>query len=182
MADKASFNISVDGKSLSSMAQFELGFIESSDPRKFKAMLQLATLNAARTMVKPVKAEAPVQTGRLRGAVAARKAKYGSPAAVVGVKAGASRGDVKGAWYRYMVISGHAVRGTKKASAGAISWAQAAAGAKRAGSAISKRVRANNFVARATQNGSVQAKAMDTIASTINAFLTGKIKYRGRRA
>jgi hypothetical protein len=45
--------IFVTPQSLKAADDLRLGFLESSNPRKFNAMLQLATLNAARTMVKP---------------------------------------------------------------------------------------------------------------------------------
>ena len=185
MADKASANISIDPKSLSSIANFELGFLEVADPKKFNAMLQLATLNAARTMVKPVKSEAPVDTGRLKSAIAARKGRFNKPSGVVGIKAGKARGDLKGAWYRYFVTSGHAVRGTKQGTRAGwtgLSWADVAAGKQVPKASPRKRVPANDFVARVSQNEGVRAKAMDTIVNTINAFIEGKIKYKGRRA
>jgi hypothetical protein len=185
VADKASANISIDPKSLSSIANFELGFLEVADPKKFNAMLQLATLNAARTMVKPIKSEAPVDSGRLKSAVAARKGRFNKPSGVVGIKAGRARGDLKGAWYRYFVTSGHAVRGTKQGTVAGrtgVTWAQAAAGEKAVSAGARKRVPANDFVARVSQNEGVRTKAMDTIANTINAFIEGKIKYKGRRA
>lgn len=185
MDTKASANISIDPKSLSSIANFELGFLETADPKKFNAMLQLATLNAARTMVKPVKSEAPVDTGQLKSAVAARKGRYNKPSGIVGIKAGKTRGDVKGAWYRYFVTSGHAVRGVKqgtKAGRTGVTWAQAAAGEKATIAGARKRIPANDFVARVSQKEGVRAKAMDTIVNTINAFIEGNIKYKGRRA
>ena len=49
-------------QSLKATDELRLGFLEASNPRKFNTMLQLATLNAARTLVKPVKAKAPVRT------------------------------------------------------------------------------------------------------------------------
>ena len=184
MAGKESFNIKVANSSLTDIAQFQLGFLESSDPRKFNKIMQQATLKAARTMVAPVKREAPRRTGRLRGAVAARKARYNNPAAVVGVKAGKSRGDAKGAWYRWFVISGHEVRGAGKKNSGGtgtVSWAQAAAGASAKGAGRRARVPANPFVERATQKPDVRQRAMDTIAQTINDYLTDNIKPRMRR-
>lgn len=165
--------------SLRDVDEFRLGFLESSNPRKFRAMLQIATLNAARTMVKPVKAKAPVRTGRLRGAVAARKAKFNGPAAVVGVKAGATRGDAQGAWYRWFIVSGHRTRGTGRAPE-RITWAQAAAGA-----ALPKRrsgfVPARNFVYDATNDSGVRARAEEVLAKTVRAWLDGAIKYKARK-
>jgi hypothetical protein len=161
---KDSVKVFIDTRSLSGLNQVRLGFLESGNPRKFAAMLQLATLNAARTMVKPVKAKAPSRTGRLKGAVAARKGRFNKPSAVVGIKAGASRGDSKGAWYRYFVISGHRIKVARGATASS-----------------GGRVPANNFVVEATQNSSVQDKATSTITNTVVAYLEGKIKYRKGR-
>lgn len=183
MASKESFNVTVSNKSLSDIAQLKIGFMESSDPRKFNKMMQLATLKAARTMVAPVKRESPRRTGRLRGAVAARKAKFNTPASVVGVKAGKSRGDARGAWYRWFVISGHETRGPSKksTSTGTVTWAQAAQGESAERRAPKRNVPANPFVERATQKPEVRQRAMDTIAETINDYLMGVIKPRMRK-
>ena len=185
MADKASLKIEIEQSSLTQIQQVRLGYIEASDPRRFRRMLQLATLNAARTMVKPIKAGAPVLTGRLKGAVAARKARTNGPAAVVGVKGGKTRGDAKGAWYRWFVVSGHNVRGAGKSKGRRISgptWAQIGMGATSAATGTNvKRVPGNDFVGRATQDSSNQSKAMSTIQKTIMAFLDGTITSRTRR-
>lgn len=183
MPGKESFNITVANSSLSDIAQLKIGFMESSNPREFNKMMQQATLKAARTMVAPVKRESPRRTGRLRGAVAARRAKYNTPAAVVGVKAGKTRGDAKGAWYRWFVISGHEVRGAnrKTANAGPVTWAQAAQGESAPKAKAQRRIPANPFVERATQKPEVRQRAMDTIAQTINDYLMGIVKPRMRR-
>jgi hypothetical protein len=157
--------IFVTPASLKATDELRLGFLEASNPRKFNAMLQLATLNAAKTMVKPVKAKAPVRTGRLRGAVAARKAKFDRPSAVVGVKAGKSRGDMQGAWYRWFVVSG--TSGTRIT--------------KTRGRVNIQRVPARDFVKQVVTESSVQARAIEALNKTIQAFLDGTIKYRGRR-
>ena len=152
-------------QSLKATDELRLGFLEASNPRKFNTMLQLATLNSARTMVKPVKAGAPVRTGRLKKSVAARKALRDRPAAVVGVKAGKSRGDMQGAWYRWFVVSG--TNGTRKT--------------KRHGTVRVQAIRGRDFVKQAVTDPSNQARAIDAMRNTIQAFLDGTIKYRGRR-
>lgn len=158
--------IFVTPQSLKSIDDFRIGFLESSNPRKFNAMLQLATLNAARTLVKPVKALAPVRTGRLKKAVAARKAKQDRPAAVVGVRAGKSRGDKNGAWYRWFVVSGTSGTRTTKAR----------------GKVQVKPIRGRDFVKQAVTEPANQARAVDALNKTVQAFLTGKIKYRRGRS
>lgn len=188
---KDSVKVYVDSRSLSGLNQMRLGFLEAGNPKRFNSMLQLATLNAARTMVKPVKAKAPSRTGRLKAAVAARKGRFNKPSAVVGVKAGKSRGDSKGAWYRWFVISGHKIKGSQasigRATNPVMSWAEVAAGVSyaerkaKAGASVGGRVPANDFVVEATQNTSVQEKATATITNTIIAYLEGTIKYRKGR-
>jgi hypothetical protein len=157
--------IFVTPQSLKAADDLRLGFLESSNPRKFNAMLQLATLNAARTMVKPVKAAAPVRTGRLKRAVAARKARKDRPAAVVGVRAGSSRGDQNGAWYRWFVVSG--TKGTRMTKAQGRVSVQA--------------IRGRDFVGQTVSAPTNQARAIEVLNKTVQAFLSGAIKYRGRK-
>jgi len=161
----AKVKLFITPQSLKGIDELRLGFIQSSNPRKFSAMLSLATLNAARTLVKPVKAAAPVRTGRLRGAVAARKARQDRPAAVVGVRAGASRGDKKGAWYRYFVVSG--TNGTRTTKA--------------RGRINIKPIAGRDFVGKTVSEPNHQARAIEALNKTIQAFLSGVIKYRGRK-
>lgn len=157
--------IFVTPQSLKAADELRLGFLETSNPKKFNAMLQLATLNAARTLIKPVKAGAPVRTGRLKKAVAVRKAKFDRPAAVVGVSAGKSRGDKTGAWYRWFVVSG--TSGTRKT--------------KSRGTVQVKAIRGRDFVKQAATEPSNQQRAVDAMRNTVQAFLDKTIKYRGRR-
>lgn len=157
--------IFVTPQSLKATDDLRLGFLEAGNPRKFSAMMQLATLNAARTMVKPVKAAAPVRTGRLKKAVAARKAKRDRPAAVVGVRAGKSRSDANGAWYRWFVVSG--TTGNRNT--------------KRQGRVQVTAIRGRDFVKQAVTEPTNQARAIDALNKTVQAFLDGAIKYRGRR-
>ena len=157
--------IFVTPQSLKAADELRLGFMQASNPRKFNAMLQLATLNAARTLVKPVKAGAPVRTGRLKRAVAARKAYKDRPAAVVGVKAGKSRSDQGGAWYRWFVVSG--TSGTRNTT--------------RQGRVQVQAIRGRDFVKQAVQEPTNQARAVKALNDTVQAFLDGVIKYRGRR-
>lgn len=158
--------IFVTPQSLKATDELRLGFLEASNPRKFNTMLQLATLNAARTLVKPVKAGAPVRTGRLQKAVAARKAKFDRPAAVVGVKAGKSRGDQNGAWYRWFVVSG--TSGTRNTKA--------------RGRVQVKPIRGRDFIKQAVTEPTNQARAIAALNNTVQAFLDGVIKYRKGRS
>jgi hypothetical protein len=68
--------------------------------------LQAAALYAAKAQVAPVKNAAPKRTGRLRRAIWANPVMRDKPGAYVGIRAGSSRADTKGAYYRYVVTSG----------------------------------------------------------------------------
>lgn len=154
-----------------------LGFLEGSNPAAFKRLLNIAALNAARTMVNPMRAEAPVgrttkNPGRLRKAVTARRARFNTPAAVVGPRAGRNRGATSGgAWYRWFVTSGiSGVRQTKN------------------GPKAVKAVPANPFVMRIAKNATHQARAVESYAKTVEAFFNNEtfrntiLKFkRGRR-
>lgn len=183
MAGKDKFQVGLDYSSLREIDAFKLGFLQASDKRKFNSLLGRATLNAARTMVKPVRAAAPKRTGRLRAAVAARPARFNRPAAVVGIRAGKSRQDPRGAWYRWFVVSGHDATGRAKTQQQPkpTGWAAIAAGQvpqRSAGGRTPRRVPANDFVRDTTTKPDVQARAVDTIAKTISAYFAGEFKLR----
>ncbi len=136
-----------------------MGFLEGANPSAYKRLLSIATLNAARTMVKPMRADAPVgrttkSPGRLRKSVTARRARFGTPAAVVGPRAGRSRdGGSGGAWYRWFVTSGiSGVRQTKN------------------GPKAVKAVPANPFVTRVSKNPARQQAAIEAMAKTVESF------------
>jgi hypothetical protein len=159
-----------------------IGYLEVSDPAKFKRMLQIATLNAAQSMSRPVRAAAPIgdgrhhAAGRLRGAVAARKAKYDKPAALVGIKAGASRGDIKGAWYRWFVVSG--TKNTRVTES-----RDYRTGTIRKTTWSVRGIKANDFVRRTVTRGDVVEKATAAMRNTVMAFLDGTLNrggYRGK--
>ena len=153
--DRLTISFSVD----KNYEALRLGFLEGSNPSAYKRLLSIATLNATRTMVNPMRAEAPVgkttkNPGRLRKAVTARRARFGTPAAVVGPRAGRNRaGASGGAWYRWFVTSGiSGVRQTKS------------------GPKAVKAVPANPFVTRVSGNSTYQARAMEAMAKTVESF------------
>jgi len=153
--DRLTISFSVD----KNYEALRLGFLEGSNPSAYKRLLSIATLNATRTMVNPMRAEAPVgkttqNPGRLRKAVTARRARFGTPAAVVGPRAGRNRAGANGgAWYRWFVTSGiSGVRQTKS------------------GPKAVKAVPANPFVTRVSGNSTYQARAMEAMAKTVESF------------
>jgi len=157
--DRLTISFSVDAN----YEALRLGFLEGSNPSAYKRLLSIATLNATRTMVKPMRAEAPVgkttqNPGRLRKAVTARRARFGTPAAVVGPRAGRNRAGANGgAWYRWFVTSGiSGVRQTKS------------------GPKAVKAVPANPFVTRVSGNSTYQARAMEAMAKTVESFFNNE--------
>ena len=91
-----------------------IGFYQASNPSGFKRMQSFAALNAARTMLKPMKQAAPrgetTETpGRLQKNIKARGVRFNKPGAVVGIKGGRS-----GVFYGWFVVEGRGpVRRTK---------------------------------------------------------------------
>ena len=157
--DRLTISFSVD----KNYEALRLGLLEGSNPSAYKRLLSIATLNATRTMVNPMRAEAPIgkttqNPGRLRKAVTARRARFGTPAAVVGPRAGRNRaGASGGAWYRWFVTSGiSGVRQTKS------------------GPKAVKAVPANPFVTRVSGNSTYQARAMEAMAKTVESFFNNE--------
>ena len=157
--DRLTISFSVDAN----YEALRLGFLEGSNPSAYKRLLSIATLNATRTMVNPMRAEAPIgkttqNPGRLRKAVTARRARFGTPAAVVGPRAGRNRAGANGgAWYRWFVTSGiSGVRQTKS------------------GPKDVKTVPGNPFVTRVSGNSTYQARAMEAMAKTVESFFNNE--------
>jgi len=158
--DRLTISFSVDRN----YEALRLGHLEGSNPSAYKRLLSIATLNATRTMLKPMRAEAPIgkttqNPGRLRKAVTARRARFGTPAAVVGPRAGRNRAGANGgAWYRWFVTSGiSGVRQTKS------------------GPKAVKAVPANPFVTRVSGNSTYQARAMEAMAKTVESYFNNEV-------
>ena len=101
----------VEGKFDRNYDQLRLGFLKGSNPTAFRRLANFATLNAARTLKKPIQDRAPRgKTGRLKKSIAARAARYNKPAAVVGIKGGGSNR----VFYGWLVVGGIGSRRTTK--------------------------------------------------------------------
>ncbi len=93
----------------------------TSDPRALSKIRGRAVVAAAKSMKPLVKRLAPVATpesvrkgavrGRLRNAVSAGRTRRNKEAAFINVRAGKTRQDLKGAYYRWVVVRG--TRGTR---------------------------------------------------------------------
>ena len=141
----------------------QYGFLQKNNPAAFKRLLSLASLNAVRTMVNPMRSEAPVgkttaNPGRLRKSITARRGRYQVASGVVGPRAGRNRAGANGgAWYRWFVTSGiSGVRQTKS------------------GPKAVKAVPANPFVTRVSGNSTYQARAMEAMAKTVQSFFNNE--------
>lgn len=135
----------------------ELGFLESANPGAFKRLQSMAVLNAAKTMVKPMKAAAPVRTGRLKNSVKARRGRYSTPSGVVGPTAGRSRGARGGAWYRWFVTSG--TSGVRQTKMGPVSV---------------KPVRPRPFVMQVAKEKANSDRALESYSATITSFFNNE--------
>lgn len=100
--------IVVEGQFDSKYDQLRFGFLKGSNPTAFRRLQSFAVLNAARTLQKPIKDNAPRgETGKLKKKVLARKARFNNPAAVVGIKGGRN-----GVFYGWLVVGGTGSRRT----------------------------------------------------------------------
>jgi hypothetical protein len=106
MAAKSRVDMYIDQKTIESISGLSLAFKAGFDEKRIDKALAAASLSVARAMVGPVRKKAPVKTGRLRRAVWANPVMKEKPGAYVGIRAGKSRADTKGAFYRYIITSG----------------------------------------------------------------------------
>jgi len=56
--------------------------------------------------VKAARPKAPVVSGRMKGAIGVKPARYNKPGYIARINPGSNRADVKGAYYRYMALRG----------------------------------------------------------------------------
>jgi len=163
MAAQSQDRITLNYEPSQAMNNLEYGLLQGNNPAAFKRLLSIASLNAVRTMVAPMRAEAPVgkttkTPGRLRKSITARRGRYQVASGVVGPRAGRNRAGANGgAWYRWFVTSGiSGVRQTKS------------------GPKAVKAVPANPFVMRIANNPSHQARAIESFSKTIEAYFNNE--------
>jgi hypothetical protein len=131
-----------------------IGFYQASNPSGFKRMQSFAALNAARTMLNPMKQAAPKgktteRPGLLQKNVKARGVRFNKPGAVVGIKGGRS-----GVFYGWFVVEGRSgVRRTKS------------------GSVAVRPVAARPFVSDTVKKAGTIEKAMEAFSATTEKFL-----------
>ena len=195
--------VQVAWENLGDYNAFRLGMLESGNPREFNRLLGIATLNAARTFLKPAKAAAPVWNGAnsqasaasrarnpkrtggtLRKGIVARRGKLDRPSALIGISLG-GRGRT-GAWYRNMVVSGHVDRGATTSGRTPViaPWSAFSSPTgpypvapirPTGSSAGGGRTPGNDFLRRVTDRQNLRAAAVDTLNNTVLAYLNGKL-------
>jgi len=131
-----------------------IGFYQASNPSGFKRMQSFAALNAARTMLKPMKQAAPKgdtteRPGKLQKAVKARGVRFNKPGAVVGIKGGRS-----GVFYGWFVVEGRG--GVRRTKQGPVSV---------------KAVPARPFVSDTVRKSGNIERAMEAFSATTEKFL-----------
>ena len=145
--------IVVEGQFDRNYDQLRLGFLKGSNPTAFKRLMTFATLNAARTLQKPMRDKAPRgETGNLRKKVLARGARYNKPAAVVGIKGGR-----KGVFYGWLVVGGQGQRRTTPN-----------------GTCTVKGVRPQPFVDQVVKQRANINRAVESYGKTVAAFLNSE--------
>ena len=106
MASQSRVDITISKDTIEQISGLSLALAAGFDEKRIDKALSAAALYAAKAQVKPVKNAAPKKTGRLRRALWANPVMKSKPGAYVGIRAGKSRADEKGAFYRYIVTSG----------------------------------------------------------------------------
>ena len=169
--------VEVELKFEESWEQFQMGFLQGSNPRAYKRLLVIAAMNAGRTMQKPMQAAAPKRTGRLGRSISTKAGRYQQPSATVGPRPGGTRGDSGGAWYRYFVTSGHKVRGVRTSGSIGISWGQVAAGimTPKQSASSSRIVAARPFVTSTAKRADIQQKALGAFWETMAKFMNDEV-------
>jgi len=131
-----------------------IGFYQASNPSGFKRMQSFAALNAARTMLRPMKQAAPKgdttrTPGKLQKAVKARGVRFNKPGAVVGIKGGRT-----GVFYGWFVVEGRG--GVRRTKAGSVSV---------------RPVAARPFVSDTVKKSGNIERAMEAFSATTEKFL-----------
>lgn len=144
-------------KTDSAYDNLRLGFLQADNPAAFKRLNSIATLNAARKILPPMKQAAPTgQTtefpGRLKKNVKARGVRFNKPGAVVGIKRGKSD-----AWYAWFVTAGRS--GQRRTKNGIVPV---------------RAVPARPFVSDTIKRGGIIESAMEAYSATVEKFLNDK--------
>lgn len=96
----------------------QLALAGRMSPKAVDRALAKASSEAAKVVAKAAKPNAPVgKTGRLKRAVGIKTARYERPGAIARINPGKRRADIKGAYYRHIVV--HGTKGIRELNSGA---------------------------------------------------------------
>jgi hypothetical protein len=84
----------------------EIALRSGFNPKVINRALNDASKAAAQEVVKAAQPKAPVVSGRMKGAIGVKPARYAKPGYIARINPGSNRADVKGAYYRYMALRG----------------------------------------------------------------------------
>jgi hypothetical protein len=110
---KAAVEIVLQGNVRAEAEALQKAFLNSLGWKGVRKLEQFATVNAARALAKPVRANAPKDLGGLAKSVRGRRSRITRPGAIVGPVAGK-----KYAWYSWFVVKGTRPHTIPKVTAG----------------------------------------------------------------
>ena len=186
MAASSRVDITISKDTIGQIDDLALAIAAGFDEKRIDKALAAAALYAAKGQVKPVKNAAPSKTGRLRRAIWANPVMKNKPGAYVGIRAGKSRADTKGAYYRYVVTSGVKrvpYEITPKRSSGAKALRIPGIGYRKSATRTSS-VRGRPFVEETVSRNFDNVRDMfrDALASILEAGIPKRGKVRVRIA
>lgn len=163
----ASSPLRVEIKEIEGVDPLKLALTAGFDKRTLQRFTTTASINAARTMVSPMRQRAPQDTGKLSKAIAARRSRKRGGGAVVGIKGGKS-----GVWYRWPAVDAARPHVIRARPGGFLSFlGQNVQQVNHPGK------RSNPFILEAAAAG--LSKAYDAYAATIAKLMTDQ-EFRRR--
>lgn len=157
----------IEIKEIEGVEPLQLALTAGFDKRTLQRFTTTASINAARTLVTPMRQRAPQDTGKLAKAIAARRSRNRGGGAVVGIKGGRS-----GVWYRWPAVDAARPHVILARNGGFLSFlGQNVRAVNHPGK------RANPFILEAAAAG--MAKVQDAYAATIAKLMTDQ-EFRRR--
>lgn len=157
----------VEIKEIDGVKPMQLALAAGFDARTLQRYTTQASINAARTLVKPMRQKAPKDSGKLANAIAARRSKVKGGGAVVGIKGGKS-----GVWYRWPAVDAAQPHIIRAKGDGALAFLGI-----RTKEVMHPGKKANTFVNDAAEAN--LPKVFDAYAKTIAKLITDK-EFRRR--
>lgn len=163
----ASQPIRIEIKDIEGVEPLKLALASGFSKRTLQRFTTTASINAARTLVGPMRQRAPRDTGKMAKAIAARRSRNRGGGAVVGIKGGKS-----GVWYRWPAVDEARPHVIRARGGGVLSFL-----GLNAREVNHPGKRSNPFVLEAAAAG--MDKVFDAYAKTIAKLITDK-EFRRR--